>query len=292
MVNDISKFKLLTGEGTEDAHVRNIEILNQRYPQFDAEKIEKIYNDARTPMDAATVKRFNATFAFKHAREVLEEEASRMTSSAIKHSDETLEPLAKPKDLSRQIRDRIDTTEYERLLEEHFSNSPEEISKYYYFDTDKQAANARLLAQRMRFRLRVRIDSILLQFEERDKGEKNELVQEIVSPEQVAAIVEGNIPDGPIKERLSSIGVTGQLQMVGMTESIRRTAEILNGYAELERTRYPDGKVFNQIEYRSQDTDTIAARKALGLSPEMHRAPGKLRELFTHLRRRKPKEQP
>lgn len=287
MINDISKFKLLTGEDSEEAHIQNIAILQEKFPQFDAQTIQRIYNDARAPMDDATIKRFTATFAFKQARTVLEQKTSELTSSAIKHSDESREPLSKPKDLSRQIVDRITETDYERFLKEHFADAPEEVSKYYYFDTDAQVANAQLLSRHIRFRLRLRVDSILLQFEESREGEKEELLQEVISPEQVEAIVQGTIPDGPIKARLSALGITQPLQMVGMTESTRHIAEILNGYCELERTRYPDGKVLHQIEYRSKDTETNVARQALGLSAEIRRAPSKLQEFFTHLKRMK-----
>ena len=193
----------------------------------------------------------------------------------------------KYKDFSRQIRDRVTKTDYERLLKGPFANTQEEISKYYYFDTDTQAANAQLLSRQIRFRLRVRQDSLLLQFEEPREEGKEELLQEVVSPEQIEAIIQGNIPEGEIKTRLLAAGITEPLQMVGMTESIRHMAEILQGYGELERTTYPDGKILHQIEYRSEGTETIAARQALGLSSEAQKAPSKIVEFFKHLGRKK-----
>lgn len=80
MINDISTFGLLGGtpdgsphEALEAQHLKNVDLLVHRFPQFERTEIQELYDQVRAPLSEAKIHGYVPTLAFRKARELLKE---------------------------------------------------------------------------------------------------------------------------------------------------------------------------------------------------------------------------
>lgn len=136
------------------------------------------------------------------------------------------------------------------LLQKKFNFKKIKESSHFYFDTNKEASEAKLFKQKIRLRVKIEDNKYLLEFKKKD--EKIFEITQPISPKDFEDILKGIFPEGDIKKELNKLDSSFKLEQVGTSTSTKSKADFLEGVLILDKTIYDhnNSKSYG-IEFRS-----------------------------------------
>ena len=160
-------------------------------------------------------------------------------------------PTLKNKKLPCIFKVAISSTEYEFLVKKFIFNK---ISKrfYIYLDTNDSSKNAKFFHKNIRLRIKIKNSRYFLEFKKR--GETKDEVLDEVSAEEFSKILEGVLPDGKVKLKLTELNMLLSFKPIDTVESERQKTNFHGGHLILEKTNNgKNGETSFQIEFRSEE---------------------------------------
>lgn len=123
---------------------------------------------------------------------------------------------------------------------------------YIYLDTSVEKEHAQLNGQKLRLRARIKNGAYSLELKSCQSEEHWEASQHI-SLEDFCLLTKGVLPEGEIKRSVSLIKLSAPIQIIGLTNTIRKKVGLKEGVLVIDQT-FCLSKVYYEIEFRSERT--------------------------------------
>jgi uncharacterized protein YjbK len=146
----------------------------------------------------------------------------------------------------------ISAEEYQMLLKNFQEKGDWSQAFYIYLDTSVEKERAQLNGQKLRLRARIKNGAYSLELKSCQSEEHWEASQHI-SLEDFCLLTKGVLPEGEIKRSISLIKLSAPIQIIGLTNTIRKKVGLKEGVLVIGQT-FCLSKVYYEIEFRSERT--------------------------------------
>ena len=146
----------------------------------------------------------------------------------------------------------IGAEEYQMLLKNFQEKGDWSQAFYIYLDTSVEKEHAQLNGQKLRLRARIKNGAYSLELKSCQSEEHWEASQHI-SLEDFCLLTKGVLPEGEIKRSVSLIKLSAPIQIIGLTNTIRKKVGLKEGVLVIDQT-FCLSKVYYEIEFRSERT--------------------------------------
>jgi uncharacterized protein YjbK len=150
----------------------------------------------------------------------------------------------------------IEKNDYERIKNNFFTEAHNAYVEYAYLDTNKDHREAKLLQKNIRLRIRIKKSGYMLEYVKKFENRVEIARTELSSEDFENLCSDGHVPDGEVKEKLMDSNSLVNFKWVGSTMTWRSKTFFRNGILVLDKTIYVSGKVYYELEFRSDTVTT------------------------------------
>lgn len=144
----------------------------------------------------------------------------------------------------------ISGEEHQMLLQNFEQKGDWSQAFYLYLDTSAEKSQAELNQEHLRLRARIKNGNYSLELKSCQSEEHWETSQHITL-EEFCLLTKGVLPEGEIKRSISLIKLSGPIQIIGLTNTIRKKIWLKEGVLVIDQT-FCLSTVCYEIEFRSE----------------------------------------